>query len=44
MEKTIQNSPSDRVSENYLMFHMENSKEPVDSTKILKRYSCKRII
>lgn len=34
--KTIQNSPSDRVSENYLMFHMENSKEPVDPQKYLK--------
>lgn len=34
--KTIQNNPSDRVSENYLMFHMENSKEPVDPQKYLK--------
>lgn len=34
--KTIQNSPSDRVSETYLMFHMENSKEPVDPQKYLK--------
>lgn len=33
---TIQNSPSDRVSKNYLMFHMENSKEPVDPQKYLK--------
>ncbi|HHD2752747.1 TPA: peptidoglycan DD-metalloendopeptidase family protein [Clostridium perfringens] len=34
--RTIQNSPSDRVSETYLMFHMENSKEPVDPQKYLK--------
>ncbi|MDU7964832.1 MAG: M23 family metallopeptidase, partial [Clostridium perfringens] len=34
--KTIQSNPSDRVSENYLMFHMENSKEPVDPQKYLK--------
>lgn len=33
---TIQNSPSDRVSKTYLMFHMENSKEPVDPQKYLK--------
>lgn len=34
--KTIQSNPSDRVSETYLMFHMENSKEPVDPQKYLK--------
>lgn len=33
---TIQNSPSDRVSKTYLMFHMENTKEPVDPQKYLK--------
>ena len=27
---TIQNNPSDRVSEEYLLFHMEKSKEPIN--------------
>lgn len=34
--KTIQSNPKDRVSETYLMFHMENSKKPVDPQKYIK--------
>lgn len=32
---TIQNNPSDRVSEDYLLFHMEKSKQPINPTEYI---------
>lgn len=32
---TIQNNPSDRVSEEYLLFHMEKSQEPINPTEYI---------
>ena len=38
---TIQNNPSDRVSEEYLLFHMEKSEEPINPTEYINELKVK---
>ncbi|MDO4535316.1 MAG: M23 family metallopeptidase [Clostridium perfringens] len=38
---TIQNNPSDRVSEEYLLFHMEKSQEPINPTEYINELKVK---
>ncbi len=38
---TIQNNPDDRVSEEYLLFHMEKSQEPINPTEYINELKIK---